>query len=464
MELKKFLVLLPLLVLSGCGRDFLDVRSDMSITTPTTMEDFQAMLDNSVNIFNGNTPNVLGMIGADEFFLESPVWHALAVTNNRRQQKNAYIWADNLYELEPGFDWNAGYTKILYANLVIEGLYRLGDGDRDRPVWNNILGSALFYRASTYYALTQLFCVQYERATAQDRAGLPLRVDSDPTVRVPRSNLADTYTLIVDDLMRSVELLHGNPTYKMRPSKSAALAMLARVHLQMGNYVAALDCADQCLDMENTLLDYNQWPTPTGNFTFHTDYGQANPEVIFFSFCPTIQMLGRARMHVDPELYGLYAPDDLRRTLFFAPGTAQNICFRGSYYGGEPLFVGLTTAEVFLVRAECLARADRLAEANEDLNTLKSHRWKKGIFVPSDQFGSKHDLLLEILNERRRELVLRGLRWGDLKRLNLEPVFSKNIVRTIDDQVYTLLPNSDRYVWPIPPEVIELGGIEQNER
>jgi len=70
-----------------------------------------------------------------------------------------------------------------------------------------------------------------------------------------------------------------------------------------------------------------------------------------------------------------------------------------------------------------------------------------------------------ILAERRKELVMRGTRWSDLRRLNKEARFQKTIQRTsADGQVYVLQPNSNLYTWQIPQRDIILSSIEQNPR
>ena len=68
-----------------------------------------------------------------------------------------------------------------------------------------------------------------------------------------------------------------------------------------------------------------------------------------------------------------------------------------------------------------------------------------------------------VLDERRKELVMRGLRWMDLKRLNAQ---GANIVvsRGFNGQTVSLLPNDPRYALPIPEDIIQLSGIPQNER
>jgi hypothetical protein len=98
-----------------------------------------------------------------------------------------------------------------------------------------------------------------------------------------------------------------------------------------------------------------------------------------------------------------------------------------------------------------------------DLNQLLRARWLKGTFV-SFTAVNPSDALSQILKERRKELIFRGLRWSDLKRLNKESPFVTTLSRSLNGQTYTLPPNSNLYVFPIPPAEIQLSGIQQNPR
>ena len=69
------------------------------------------------------------------------------------------------------------------------------------------------------------------------------------------------------------------------------------------------------------------------------------------------------------------------------------------------------------------------------------------------------------LAERRKELIQRGLRWTDLRRLNLDPRFAVTIERVVQGATYQLLPNDLRYTFLIPnDEIFANGLIEQNPR
>ena len=110
-----------------------------------------------------------------------------------------------------------------------------------------------------------------------------------------------------------------------------------------------------------------------------------------------------------------------------------------------------------------VAEGVKTSQAIQDLNALLAKRWKSGSFVPVTAMTSE-DALKIILEERRKELVFRGLRWSDLKRLNKEPRFAVTLEKTIAGKEYVLPPNDNRYVFPIPSAVIQMSGIEQNPR
>jgi hypothetical protein len=98
-----------------------------------------------------------------------------------------------------------------------------------------------------------------------------------------------------------------------------------------------------------------------------------------------------------------------------------------------------------------------------NLNALLVKRWKTGTFIPLTA-SNTDDALNKILLERRKELCFRGIRWSDLKRLNKDLKYSKTLVRVLNGQTYTLLPNDPKYVLPIPDNEIRVSGIEQNLR
>jgi hypothetical protein len=135
-------------------------------------------------------------------------------------------------------------------------------------------------------------------------------------------------------------------------------------------------------------------------------------------------------------------------------------------YGGynvNTLFTFPAVDELYLIKSECEARLGNVSMAMTDLNTLLVTRWKTGTFIPFTA-ANADDALPVILTERRKELVMRGVRWTDLRRLNTDARFASTITHVYNGQVYLLPPNDPKYVWPIPDDEILYSGIPQNVR
>lgn len=166
---------------------------------------------------------------------------------------------------------------------------------------------------------------------------------------------------------------------------------------------------------------------------------------------------------IDTALYASYEDMDLRKRIYFNIQQDGSVRFKGSYFGTVSHFMGLAVDEILLTRAECFARTGRIAEALLDLNNLLIRRYEKDQYEPIS-VQNENEVLDIILRERRKELLMRDIRWMDLKRLNLEPAHATKIVRQIDGGRYELTPNENRYALPIPMTVIEISGMPQNPR
>jgi len=442
------------LILVSCGKEFLEPKRDAAQVIPKSISDYQAILDNSYVL--SKAPSVeLGIIGGDEFYLRD----GRLTTLTSPYQRNGYIWAKNVYENTEVPDWNNAYQRILYANLALE-VEKVIPNNSDQPTWNNVVGSALFYRAYSYFQLAQLFCKPYDVETASTDLGVPIRLDYDPSLKSTRSNVKAVYEQVINDLKRSVDLLPVNPTVKQRPSKPAALLVLAKCYLQMGDYKQAGYYADQGLQLKNILVDFKGLNFNTA-YTFTSDYGSSNPEVLFY-WDTSGSIIAAGRFNADSTLLKSYEPNDLRTKAYFQTNTDGRILFKGSYQGGNLYFVGLATDELFLIRAECSAREGLKEAALNDINQLLKHRYSNA-FQPITADNSEQ-VLFRVLLERRKELFMRGVRWDDLRRLNKDHRFATTLVRQIDGQGYLLPPNDPRYIWPIPDNEVDLSGLEQNPR
>jgi hypothetical protein len=119
---------------------------------------------------------------------------------------------------------------------------------------------------------------------------------------------------------------------------------------------------------------------------------------------------------------------------------------------------------MMLIKAEALARGGEATPAVDILNTIRQKRFRPADYVAFTAASAGEALNL-VLTERRRELLCRLSRWFDQRRLNKEAAFAETVTRQLNGQTYTLLPNSNRYVFPIAQKYIAQNPeIEQNPR
>jgi hypothetical protein len=449
-------VLLCLSLLSCNKKEFLDERPNSEVFVPTTLEDFQMLLDNDPAL--GITP-VLGELSADNFYITADFWQPLG-----NKEKNAYIWASDIYNGEGNVaDWNAPYKQVLYANVILEGLKNVTLTSDNRQQWNNIKGSALFIRAYAFYNLAQVFALPYDPATASNDLGIPLKLTPNVDEAVQRSKLNETYLQILTDLLEAKNLLPAEVSYayRNRPNKPAALAQLARVYLSMGQYDQAGMYADSSLQLYHELIDY----TNIKDVNASRPFDKYNSETMYQSkFVTTNVLIGVPVCFVDTNLFKAYALNDLRRSIFFMATSLGRYYFKGSYTGTTYPFTGLATDEMYLVRAECRARGENVPGAMEDINYLLQRRWKAGTFTPLSAPTSDSALKI-ILNERRKEMPCRGVRWTDIRRLNRLENAGITPMRLLNNQPSDTLPvNSPLYALPIPPDAMQMGHYEDNIR
>ncbi|WP_152969736.1 RagB/SusD family nutrient uptake outer membrane protein [Pedobacter sp. Hv1] len=439
----------------SCQKEFLKDKTDKALLVPKTLTDFENLLDN-LNVFN-ITPS-LPVIASDDYYTTG----AKVNTYIGAYQKNSYIWAEDIDEGLSILDWNTPYQQIFYANIVLDGLLDIEPISSPQQEWNRIKGSALFHRAFAFYNIAQMYAKPYNKSTARSDLGIPIRLEGDVNIKSSRGTLQQTYDQIIKDLKEAEVLLPNSSNFQTRPNKIATQALLARVYLNMEDYDNALLYATAVLKFNSSLIDYNTL-SKTSLAPFPVAPNNVNIETIFYSRMTTYTFGGATNATVDNSLYESYSADDLRKIIFFTGSNPS--WFKGRYTGSiGTLFSGLARDEIYLIKAECEARAGKLQNAMDNLNILLKTRYNNTVNYITLTAVDSTDALNQILEERRKELVFRGLRWGDLRRLNKDNRYQITISHTLEGQIYTLLPNSNRYTFPIPKLETLLSGLEQNLR
>lgn len=443
--------LILMAALAGCKK-FLDAKPDQKLEIPVSLTDFQALLDR-YPVMNTRDPSA-GEASCDDYYLLTADY--LALTSNTYQ--NIYTWQkDNLFIPGTVNDWYACYVPVFTANTVIQGLTGIITNAGNIADYNNVKGQAYFIRGKFFFCAVSLWAKAYNPQTAVSDLGIPIRLTTDFNDKSVRSTNLESYNQLISDMKTAIAYLPVKATSPERPSKPAAYGILARIYLSMSDYSNAGLYADSCLQLYNTLINYNS----LGN-TASYPFAKFNAEVLYDAQMTTLANINNVRSRIDTNLYRSYEANDLRKTLYYKAGSSNTKVFRGSYEGAITLFDGIATDEIYLIRAECYARAGRVQLAEADLNTLLSNRYQTGSYVPVTTTDPL-TVLDRILTERRKELVMRGVRWQDLKRLNKAGA-AITLYRNVNNMQYILPPNDDRYVLPIPDDIIQLTGMQQNPR
>jgi tetratricopeptide (TPR) repeat protein len=370
-----------------------------------------------------------------------------------------------------------------------------------------LAAEAHFIRAYDMFLLAKIFCLPYSQFNTghQDELGLPLKQSTSFEESVARATLKETYDFIEADLNEALKITtplirqSDGVLRSWRGNKTGVKAFAARFYLYQGDYAKALDYATQTLAEYSTLVDYNLNSKNGGMTyglpkTYTIDQGTPQQQVVTvqypyghdnqtdmtdrFAWKESLYMRfmynGSWFFIPSRELLALYDQvNDRRYEYNYVEGYSYDRgCVKPSYnYPGYIRFFkdnlpsGPTTAEMYLIKAECHARLNQLTDAQNTVNTLRAKRINSAAApeVINLSFSSQQDAITKILQERRRELSF-VQRWYDIRRLNYNDDATDDVVMTktfygytssavLDTEpvkTYTLPKDSRRYATPIP--------------
>lgn len=324
--------------------------------------------------------------------------------------------------------WAALYRQIDRDNVILQHVPEVDDiADATK---NEMLGSAHFLRALSYHNLVKFWGAVPTPTT-------PV-VDPTEAERYTRTPVDQVYTLILSDLDRAAELIPESATDTRRATRTATMALRARVlfyrasiagNPNPADYQAALDAANSVLAGSDALtVPYASLFTETGTDT-EEDIVRV-PFTVAQSNSLGSYWLWAGRHEAEPSanLNAAYEAGDLRKasTVTNRPGSTtrlQGVKYPTTAGTSHPHVIRM--AELVLIKAEVLARQGDLATAVAEYNKV---RVRAGLdpHVVGTEVTTQAEVLAAILQERRIELALEGDRWPDLVRLGMA-VIVKNL-------------------------------------
>ena len=326
--------------------------------------------------------------------------------------------------------WSNSYEVINQANLVIDN----ADAISDENTKSKAVGEAKFLRALCYFDLVRHFGDVPLRLTGISNYGVELDM--------ARTASSDVYAQIATDLTDAYNSLPAsNGVYA---DKYAALALRARVHLQLGNFAEARDDADEVLtDSGHSLTATfagafnNDSDSSEDIFSFQvTSQGGSNSLITFYASEANGGRGGDVTLN--DEFFALFSDaNDVRSTFFYLDGTNKLTSKFTNQYGNVPT---LRVGEMHLIRAEANFRLNTeigLAPLAE-VNALRGRSGAAAVTAT--------DLDLDFFfDERQRELSFEGHLIHDVKRFG----------KTAGSEA----ANSNKLVFPIPQAEMDANSL-----
>lgn len=365
--------------------------------------------------------------------------------------------------------WKFYYSIINNANKVLFYIDDIAGSEQYRQF---VKGQALAYRAFAHFQLVQTWAKRYDAAGNNTQEGVIIR--TEPSFdNLPRSSVEEVYAQINKDLDAAIECLEKVTDGSIKKNKShidqwVAKGLKARVLLTQGKWADAAAVAEdvvnnsgaklqddtytvgfagnQMSDSENTEWLWGQihadasqhgtlraWHSFISNNT--VSYNRNTPRAIYNQLYATIPATDvRRRCWVeDPyskkKVTALTGPQTDDSVVVPGGGTARlapwmsqkwlvnDECNQNTYF--DVPYMRLP--EIMLIAAEGYARANQPSKAEPILLKLGRHRDPSYTIATAPVAkGEEATLVNKALWQRRVELWAEsGLRWFDMKRLNI---------------------------------------------
>lgn len=461
-------VLMCCVMCSSCN-DYLDIVPKGN-KIPTTLADYEALLRDEYTI--GQTPI------SNALYLLNDYYVTVSNLNSPTLTRANYMWDETadriLLNNADESTYYQLYAAISSCNLIIENVPSATEAtDAERA---EVIAYAKVIRSLCYFVLANYYADTYDAATAGEKRSVPLITSANINAPSQQVTIQAIYDFIIQGVQEAID--GGLPEQSMtvlHPNLGAAYALLARVYLQMQNYSEALNYANLALEQNDQLYDWNAYydehrstienpedytglPTPTDysyveNYYFRCGNGSPNYTT--------------NELNIPVERAERFEEGDARflsRWKLYSQN--QDTYYRG-VGNGYFNWGGLTTTEVYLIKAECqarLAQGGDFTEAMNTLNAVRQTRIRPEVYQPLT--ASTLTEAIELIRRTKdNELIFSIVPFADARRFNQEGTYARTMTKTYEDETYTLRPDSHLWTMPFPAGAINNpgnGSIQQN--
>lgn len=467
--IKTTLLLVVFVSITSCNDDFLEVTPKGKRIADKTSDYFNLLENTSPHqsITSSAAPNYL----ADDILSISPYFESAMSLS----QQNLFKWEDDVYRSDENGEELYQLQSLYTFNKIINEVMDSEGGTLEEK--KSIQAEALGNRAWTHFYLVNLFGKPYNEATATTDLGIPIIKEADVTeTQFTRATVKEVYESIIEDLKIALPNL-PDFYHRIHMNKAAGYFILGKAYAYMGKFSEALNAFNEC--SKYTVGTAGQ---PLELWNLNTESYPLFPLIpnVKSSFFVRQIMVAETfgnEFAVTPEVIALFDKNtDQRFKQFLSLGQA--------FSGGEPLVDGMELyrkakpflvtyegqlADLYLFKAECKARLGDLGGAVADVEFLRKHRMPEpNATVPANIASNQTELIKFIIDERRREFAMEGIRWFDMRRLSVDPLFSGKVythyMYDVDGTFKTITLRPERFTLRFPQKVIDQNpGMTNND-
>ena len=424
---------------------------------PTTLNDFSVMLADEYTNCREDVTQALVLLNdryvSDGYLSYYELWNA------------NYFWNENADRIAMNKSdettYYNGYAGISTANLIIENAPTATEAtDAER---GQVIAQAKILRAMKYFTLVNYYAKTYNAATAAADGGVPLITSAEVGATYTQPSVQEIYDFIVQDISEALPALPERALNVLYADKATAYALAARVYLQMGNYQEALASAGEALKRNDRLFDWVAFYNDNAAVLSVPDVYQSITSPMGFDyeenyiFCHGNNSYSGNDLQMREDRGNRFEQGDAHFMSRWKIRTMAGSTYYNPNMGGYFNRGGLTTTEVYLIQAECLARTGNVAGAMDVLNKVRQKRILPEYYQPLT--ASSADVAIDmIIKVKGDALVQTIIPFCDARRLNLEPAHARTLTKVENGQQYTLSPSSHMWVMPFPMGAVKNSG------
>jgi hypothetical protein len=352
--------------------------------------------------------------------------------------------------------WADRYNVINALNRVLAAAENITPEQGEDSRYNDVLGMA---RALRGYLHLELLVYYGFDITDGSSLGVVYQNFVATDGFRERNTTDEVLSLIEEDFTAASSLITS--TDINFPTRDFITFSRARAALYTGNYSTAVSLATQIIN-SYPLANATQYAAMFGGdadtseviWKFDNVQGANNSVAGNFIFTGT----GGDFIEASSELFNSFTASDVRRGVALAPSADSPTGFTINKYppNADTNYINdfkvMRVSEMYLVRAEALARQSQFGPAAADVQAIRTAR---GSSAPTPTYGNLTVAIQDIMNERRVELCYEGHRYLDIKRSR--GILNEGITRDPADVGYlgnnfpsSVSVSDPRFIFPLP--------------